>query len=123
MKTVRDSEWLAGAFSAWGIAGVVGARRRIKISLMTSSDALGYVETFQQKADLGRVEVFKGRWHWICDDPDEVKTFHLAVRPMLIEPKRKMIEVAWETWRNRMLDATDGEIDPGPIDGDPPDAV
>lgn len=119
---MRTAQWLGGAFSAYGIAASIKRNRRShRISLMTSADSEEYVTMFHERAGLGRVEVYSGRWQWICDDPDEVRAFHLAVGEHMTNNKRRMIEIAWETWRARMLDATNAEIDPGPIDGEAPD--
>lgn len=118
---MRDAKWLGGAFSAYGLASPLGRGKRNKISLMTSSNSLDYVQDFFERAGIGRIEPYKGRWHWLCDDPHEVRAFHLAVGPHLTVDKRKLLEAAWETWRGKMLDATNAEIDPGPIDGEAPD--
>lgn len=117
---MRDAQWLAGAFSAWGLASTLGARKRVKISLMTASDNYGYIDDFANRASVGRVETYKGRWHWVCDDPNEVRAFLRAVGPHLTATKLKMIETAWESWRQRMLEATDGEVDSGAIDEEDP---
>lgn len=112
---MQQSQWLAGAFSAYGLIDVIG-RARPKISLFTTSEHQEYVRKFAEYCGFGTTKPFKGRWHWSCDEPARVQQFYVAVGPHLIEAKRSMIEGAWEEWRRQMLDRSDGERDPGPID-------
>ena len=112
---MEDAKWLAGAFSAYGL--VDNRTKNKKVSLFTSSGTGSeYVEEFNRRVGLGRVQAVKGRWEWVCDEPAEVQQFYRAVGPHLMPSKRRMIEVTWETWRKHVLDASNGEIEIGTID-------
>jgi hypothetical protein len=110
---MKHSQWLAGAFSAYGLAGSIGKGN--KVSLLTTSNTMEYVKTFHEYAGMGRIEVKSGLWRWVCDVPIEVQTFYMAVGPRLTGAKREMIEASWEQWRRHAIDHEFG--DPGPIDG------
>ena len=81
----------------------------------TASHYAGLI--LSNQAGIGRVNLYRGRWHWVCDEPAEVQTFYNAVGEHLISDKKKMIEVAWTEWRRQTLETTEGEQDPGSIDG------
>jgi hypothetical protein len=111
---MQDSKWLAGAFSAYGLADNLGRRKRV--SLFTTAEDKEYTTLFKEKSGLGYTKPFKGRWHWVCDDPNEIKTFYTAVAPHLTSRRKEMIEGAWEEWRRKVAEDPEG-YDPGEITG------